>query len=41
MRAEAERGGAAQVGGRVHVPAQSWYVPWLEFGGAARRVPGP
>ena len=41
MRAEAERGGVAQVGGRVHVPAQSWYGFEVEFGRPARGVPGP
>src|SRR5580658_265341 len=40
-RAEAERGGGAQVGRGVHVPAQSRYVGQLEFGGAAGRVPRP
>src|SRR6266704_3390666 len=41
VRAQAERGRAAQVRRRVHVPAQPWYAVQAEFGGAAGGVPRP
>ena len=41
MRAEPQPGRAAQVIGRVHVPAQPRYAVQGELGGAARGVPRP